>query len=107
MVNGTSGRSGIKIFSRQGASVVAVNDGVVKKIGQSQSRGRYLVLQDVYGNQYTYSHLGSVQQYYPVPKEDLKPDKTAARVLSARTNAKHATDPKPAAPASAGTQKPT
>jgi hypothetical protein len=84
-----------------------VNDGIVKKIGQSQSQGRYLVLQDVYGNQYTYSHLGSVQQYYPVPKSDLKPDKTAARVLSARTNAKHASDPKPAAPASAGTQKPT
>src|SRR3954453_7030545 len=103
MVNGASGRSGISIFSRQGARVVAVNDGVVKKIGQSQSKGRFLVLQDVYGNQYTYSHLGSLQRLYPVPKDDLKPDKTAARVLSAN-NAKH--DPKPAAPASAGTQKP-
>src|SRR4051794_11436916 len=109
MVNGTSGRSGISIFSRQGARVVAVNDGVVKKIGQSQSRGRYLVLQDVYGNQYTYSHLGSLQQYYPVPKQDLKPDKTAARALAAHTRSRQEqqSDPKPSVPASAGTQKPT
>jgi hypothetical protein len=105
MVNGSSSRSGIDIFSKQGARVVAVNDGVVKKMGESPSRGRYLVLQDVYGNQYTYSHLGSLQQLYPVPKADLKPDKTAARALSARTHSE-AADPKPSAPASAGTQKP-
>ncbi len=109
MVNGSSSRSGIDIYSRQGARVVAVNDGVVKKIGQSQSKGRYLVLQDVYGNQYTYSHLGSVQQYYPVPKADLRPDKTAARALAAHTHSQQAQqrDPKPSAPASAGTQKPS
>ena len=54
---------------RQGAPVVAVNDGVIKKIGESRKRGRYVVLQDVYGNRYTYSHLGSVSSFYPVPKD--------------------------------------
>ena len=48
--------------------VIAVQDGVVKKIGSSTKKGRYLVLQDAYGNRYTYAHLGSVQSDYPVPK---------------------------------------
>ena len=104
VVNGDTTRNGIDIFSRQGARVVAVNDGVVKKIGESAAKGRYLVLQDVYGNQYTYSHLGSLQQLYPVPKSDLKPDRTAARVLAAHGDKR---DPKPSGPASAGTHKPS
>ena len=103
MVSGSSSRSGINIYSQQGARVVAVNDGVVKQIGQSRSKGRFLVLQDVYGNQYTYSHLGSVQQLYPVPKQDLNPDKTAAKAVTAHGRSN---DPRPTAPASAGTQKP-
>ena len=46
--------------------VVAVNDGVIKEIGTSDKRlGRYVVLQDVYGNRYTYAHLGSVAQSLP------------------------------------------
>ena len=49
----------------QGAPVVAVNDGVVKKIGRSKALGRYLVLQDVYGNRYTYAHLGEVSKHLP------------------------------------------
>jgi hypothetical protein len=106
VVNSNANRTGINIYSQQGARVVAVNDGVVKQIGQSKSQGRFLVLQDVYGNQYTYSHLGSLQQLYPVPKQDLKPDKTAARVLAANQQQKAKADPKPSAPASAGTQKP-
>ncbi len=28
------------------------------------------MLQDAYGNRYTYARLGSVQRIYPVPKED-------------------------------------
>ena len=58
----------------KGAPVVAVNDGVVKAIGRSKELGRYVVLQDVYGNRYTYAHLGEVSRYYPVPKRDAAPD---------------------------------
>ncbi|MEA2422794.1 MAG: hypothetical protein QOF55_1893, partial [Thermoleophilaceae bacterium] len=97
-------RRGIDIYTREGAAVVATNDGVVKKIGFSKSAGKFMVLQDVYGNQYTYSQLGSVQRMYPVPKADAKPAKRAARAISVRGNSAKAKDPKPTLPASAGTQ---
>src|SRR4051794_7128806 len=94
-------RRGIDIYSREGAPVVATNDGVVRKIGYSAKTGRYLVLQDVYGNQYTYSQLGSVQRMYPVPKADATPDTSnAAQAIAA--NSITAKDPKPTLPASAG-----
>ena len=99
VIESDENRRGIRIFSRKGAPAVAVNDGVVKKIGYSKERGRFLVLQDVYGNQYTYSRLGSVQKVYPVPKQDLAPDKRAAKLVRANG------DPKPSTPASAGTQR--
>jgi hypothetical protein len=35
-----------------------VNDGEIKKIGRSRKLGRHIVLQDVYGNRYTYARLG-------------------------------------------------
>jgi hypothetical protein len=96
-------RQGIDIYARRGAPVVAVNDGVVKKIGVSRKIGRYVVLQDVYGNQYTYGNLGRVSQLYPVPKSDLGKLKTTARALQANQQQKRH-DPKPTAPASAGRQ---
>jgi murein DD-endopeptidase MepM/ murein hydrolase activator NlpD len=61
-------RQGIDIYAKQRAPVVAVSDGVVEKVGHSAGRGHYLVLQDVYGNRYTYSRLGSVRRVYRVPK---------------------------------------
>jgi murein DD-endopeptidase MepM/ murein hydrolase activator NlpD len=51
---------GINIFSHQGAPVVAVNDGVVKALGSSPKLGRYIVLEDVYGNRYVYAELGQI-----------------------------------------------
>jgi hypothetical protein len=62
-------RRGIKIFSRRGAAVVAVNDGRITAIGTSKRLGRYVKLQDVYGNTYTYAHLAKVAERYPAPKE--------------------------------------
>jgi hypothetical protein len=96
-------RQGIDIFARRGAPVVAVNDGVVKKIGVSKKIGRYVVLQDVYGNQYTYGNLGRVSRLYPIPKSDLGKLKTTAKALQANLAQKRK-DPKPTAPASAGRQ---
>jgi hypothetical protein len=100
VVESDDGRRGIEIFSRQGAPVIAANDGVIKKIGTSERLGRYLVLQDVYGNRYTYARLGSVARHYPVPKEDALDPKRSARAISANSKS----DPKPTAPASAGRQ---
>ena len=49
--------------------MIAVNDGKVVKLGASERLGRYVVLQDVYGNTYTYANLGSVAKTYPTPKK--------------------------------------
>ena len=64
---------GINIYSREGAPVVAVNDGVIKRIGKSDRLGRFIVLEDAYGNRFTYAELGEVAEAYPVPKRRKNP----------------------------------
>jgi hypothetical protein len=100
LVEARDKRRSINIYSRRGAPVIAVNDGVIKKIGQSARLGRYVILQDVYGNRYTYAHLGEVSDRYPAPKRTRVPaardEFQAARVPRASKL------PKPTAPASAG-----
>jgi hypothetical protein len=71
-------RRGINIFSHRGAPVVAVNDGVITKIGQSKKLGRYIVLRDAYGNRYTYAKLGPIARKHrkvvmPTGKEKRVP----------------------------------
>jgi murein DD-endopeptidase MepM/ murein hydrolase activator NlpD len=53
-------RRGINIFSNQGAPIVAVNDGTIKAIGDSPKLGKFIVLEDDYGNRYTYAELGEI-----------------------------------------------
>jgi SLT domain-containing protein len=104
LVTANAHRRSINIYTRRGAPVIAVNDGIVKKIGNDSKLGRYIVLQDVYGNQYTYSHLASVSQRYPVPRS--LDDPSAARdEFRFANNPKPEKLPKPTAPASAGTQR--
>lgn len=103
LISGDEQRRGIDIFARKGAPIVAVNDGVVKKIGTSKKIGRYVVLQDVYGNQYTYANVGRLSTLYPVPKSDLGKLKTTAQALKAN-DAAAKKDPKPTLAASAGRQ---
>ena len=62
-------RRGINIYSKEGASAIAVNDGTIQKIGQSKKLGKYVVLEDNYGNQFTYAELGSIAEAYPVLRE--------------------------------------
>jgi hypothetical protein len=64
----STGRRGIKIFSRDRAPVVAVNDGRIVDIGYTHRLGHYVKLQDVYGNTYTYGNLGHVAKRFPAPK---------------------------------------
>ncbi len=40
--------------------MVAVNDGVIKAIGDTPKLGKYIVLEDPYGNRYTYAELGEI-----------------------------------------------
>jgi murein DD-endopeptidase MepM/ murein hydrolase activator NlpD len=62
-------RQAIRVFSRKGAPVVAVNDGRITRLGRSRRLGRYVELQDSYGNTYLYSGLEQVAKTYPFPKE--------------------------------------
>jgi len=77
---------GINIFSRQGAPVVAVNDGIIRKLGHSGRLGNFVVLEDTYGNRYTYAELGNLvrdrrlvvmptgqEKRVPVESQNLRP----------------------------------
>jgi hypothetical protein len=77
---------GINIFSETGAPVVAVNDGVIRKLGHSERLGDFVVLEDTYGNRYTYAELGHLvrnrrlvvmptgrEKRVPVESENLRP----------------------------------
>ena len=57
LIESSENRRSVDIFTGRGAQVVAVNDGVVKRVARGK-RGDTLILQDVYGNRYTYSRLG-------------------------------------------------
>jgi hypothetical protein len=102
VVDSNPNARGIDIYARKGAPVVAVNDGVIKAIGHSKKHGHYVVLQDVYGNRYTYSGLGSTAKLYPVPKAEAK----AAAAAKSSFKVVGANDPKPTAPASSGIHRP-
>jgi murein DD-endopeptidase MepM/ murein hydrolase activator NlpD len=88
-------RRGIKIFARRGAPVIAVNDGRIVRMGETARLGRFIQLQDTYGNSYTYGRLGSVAKTYPSPK----PRKTTKAKI-ARELKLPSPDAKPTAPAS-------
>src|SRR3954468_4824362 len=61
-------RKGINIFAKQGSPVIAVQDGRIVDMGQSDLLGKFLKLRDAYGNTYTYAHLGRLATQIPVPK---------------------------------------
>jgi hypothetical protein len=69
VIASNAARRSINIYSDPGSPVVAVNDGTIKKMGQSKELGKFIVLQDAYGNRYTYSQLGEIDAVHPVPRE--------------------------------------
>jgi murein DD-endopeptidase MepM/ murein hydrolase activator NlpD len=79
-------RRGINIFAAEGSPVVAVNDGVIQKVGHSDKLGSFVVLEDAYGNRYTYAALGRIvrkerkvvmptgdEKRVPVDSENIRP----------------------------------
>jgi murein DD-endopeptidase MepM/ murein hydrolase activator NlpD len=96
-------RQGIDIFSRDRAPVIAVNDGRVLKLGRSKKLGSFVVVQDVYGNTYTYAHLGDVAKTYPAPKPRTVRAAQVRRELRLKPLVAKAPEPArtPAAPAPA------
>jgi len=92
---------GINIFSKEGAPVVAVNDGVIRKLGHSERLGNFVVLEDTYGNRYTYAELGHLvrnrrlvvmptgqEKRVPVESQNLRP---RLRALPERTGSERET----------------
>jgi murein DD-endopeptidase MepM/ murein hydrolase activator NlpD len=86
VISSSPTRRGINIFAKQGAPVVAVNDGVIRKMGHSAALGKFVVLEDTYGNRYTYAQLGKLVRSHrsivttngktervPVESQDLRP----------------------------------
>jgi Transglycosylase SLT domain/Peptidase family M23 len=60
VISSSPTRRGINIYAGQGAPVVAVNDGVIVKMGRTRRLGRFVILRDAYGNRYTYAELGAI-----------------------------------------------
>jgi hypothetical protein len=86
VISSSPTRRGINIFASEDAPVVAVNDGVIEKMGSTPRLGKFVVLQDAYGNRYTYAELGQIvreqrsvvmptgrERRLPVDSENLRP----------------------------------
>ncbi len=90
------------IYADPNAAVVAVQSGIVSKIGYSRRLGRYVELRDAYGNTYTYGNLASVESLYPIPNP---PSPASAPHPSDASPVPGA--PAPNAPATAGDHLPS
>ncbi|HEY7891625.1 MAG TPA: lytic murein transglycosylase [Solirubrobacteraceae bacterium] len=88
---------GTVIYTQAGAPVIAIQDGVITKVGSSPTLGRYISLRDAYGNTYTYAQLGSVASLYPVL--ELRGSHAGSSTASSASS-----DPYPTSAASAGVQ---
>ena len=86
VISSSPTRRGINIFAAAGSPVVAVNDGVIEKSGHSATLGNYVVLEDAYGNRFTYAELGRIVRHHrqvvlpsgdekqvPVDSENIRP----------------------------------
>ena len=86
IISSSPTRRGINIFAKKGSPVVAVNDGVIRKMGHSANLGNFIVLEDTYGNRYTYAGLGKLvrdsrtivtskgkEKQIPVESQELRP----------------------------------
>src|SRR5436190_16627316 len=91
----------VDLITSPKATVVAVQDGRVLKLGSSRKLGRYLILRDVYGDEFTYAGLGSIAPTYVRPKvrRSSVPAKVSVTPLGA-------SDSPPKQAASAGKQVP-
>jgi hypothetical protein len=99
-VEADTSRRGINIYAKPGSPVIATQDGRVVKIGNHERLGRFIQVRDVYGNTYTYGHLGKLAKVHAVPKARSVSKAQVVKELKLPRR-----DPKPTLAASAGTQK--
>lgn len=92
----------VELEGDPGAPVVASQSGRIIAIGQAQPFGRYLVLEDVYGDIFTYAGLGSIAPRYRLNRGEEGSAPTSAQVGASTAQSTGA----PQGPASAGSQPP-
>lgn len=63
-------KRGVVVSGNAGAPVVSAVDGKVVAIGHSVGRGNYVIVQDAFGNRFSYAHLGRLSALYPVGKDE-------------------------------------
>jgi hypothetical protein len=101
IISSSPTRRGINIFAKKGSPVVAVNDGVIRKMGHSSNLGNFIVLEDTFGNRYTYAGLGKLvrdkrtvvttkgkEKQIPVESQELRPRLRALPDRSAKNGGK-------------------
>ncbi|RKQ93751.1 transglycosylase protein with SLT domain [Solirubrobacter pauli] len=82
VVEGNANRTGLSIYADAGAPVIAVSDVQVTKIGVSDRLGRFVQVQDAYGNTYTYGRLAKISQKYAAPKPQKADPNEVKRMLA-------------------------
>ena len=87
----------VELFAQRGAPVVATNDAEVRKIGESGKLGRYVVLEDVYGNRYSYSRPRRGRTALPGAQGRYRPQAPRASP-AARTRRRQGPPPPAASP---------
>ncbi len=92
----------VELEGQPGAPVLASQSGRIIAMGQAQAFGRYLVLEDVYGDVFTYAGLGSIAPRYRMSRGEEGSAPTAAQVGASTAHSSGA----PQGPASAGSQPP-
>jgi hypothetical protein len=90
----------VALTSSPNAKVVAAEDGKVVQIGANSKLGHFVVLRDVYGDEFAYTGLGSIAPTYKVPAP------TSANSVSAAVQTASTRDPAPSKAATAGSQAP-
>src|SRR6202011_1226666 len=90
----------LALISASNASVVAVQDGRILQIGSSRALGKFVVLRDVYGDEFTYAGLGRIARSYILPKA---PSTSIKSPLAAASKTQ---EPAPNQAASPGSQLP-
>ncbi len=89
-ISTSADRTSIAISAEGGSPVIAVNDGVITDLNEQTGT---VVLEDVYGNSYSYAGLGSVAQVHPVPTESSDDVPKSVEDAPQESNGDAASDP--------------
>ena len=76
-----AGAPAVALTAPPGAPVIASADGRVIAIGRDRARGRYVTIEDTYGDRFTYSELGRIESLYPVLKPRIQSATRLSRAL--------------------------